>query len=42
MLEKTEGVIKNEQSKETGNFGYTRHRTTTNKAKQITQKINNK
>ena len=26
-LEKTEGAIKNGQSKETGNIGYTRHRT---------------
>jgi hypothetical protein len=31
MLEKTEGVIKNRQSRETGNIGYTRHRTKTNK-----------
>jgi hypothetical protein len=34
MLEKTEGTIKNEQSRETGNIGYTRHRTTTNKTKK--------
>ena len=30
-LEKTEGVIKNEQSRDTGNIGYTRHMTKTNK-----------
>ena len=29
-LEKS-GVIKNEQSRDTGNIGYTRHRTKTNK-----------
>ena len=28
MLEKTEGSIKNEQSRETGNIGYTRRRQT--------------
>ena len=33
MLEKTEGAIKNRQSRETGNIGYTRHRTKTNKTK---------
>ena len=27
MLEKTEGTIKNGQSRETGNGGHTRHRT---------------
>jgi hypothetical protein len=27
MLEKTKGVIKNGQSRETGNIGYTRHKT---------------
>ena len=37
-LEKTEGTIKNGQSKNTGNIGYTRHRTKTNKAKYTTQK----
>jgi hypothetical protein len=26
-LEKTKGQIKNEQSRDTGNIGYTRHRT---------------
>ena len=31
-LEKTEGVIKNGQPRETGNIRYTRHRTKTNKA----------
>ena len=31
-LEKTEGVIKNGQSRETGNIGYTRHRTKAKKA----------
>ena len=30
-LEKTEGAIKNGQSRDTGNIGYTRHRTKTNK-----------
>jgi hypothetical protein len=30
-IEKTEGVIKNEQSRDTDNIGYTRHRTKTNK-----------
>ena len=29
MLENTEGVIKKRQSRETGNIGYTRHRTNT-------------
>ena len=33
MLENTEGAIKNGQSRETGNIGYTRHRT--NKTKTI-------
>ena len=31
-LEKTEGAIKNVQSKDTDNIGHTRHRTKTNKA----------
>jgi len=31
MLEKTEGAIKNGQSRDTGNIGNTRHRTKTNK-----------
>jgi hypothetical protein len=30
-IEKTEGVIKNEQSRDTGNIEYTRHMTKTNK-----------
>ena len=32
------GVIKNGQSRETGNIGYTRHRTATNKTNNTTQK----
>ena len=32
-LEKNEGTIKNGQSRNTGNIGYTRHRTKTNKTK---------
>jgi hypothetical protein len=32
-LEKTKGAIKNGQSRETGNIGYTRHRTKTNKTR---------
>ena len=40
MLEKTEGEINNGQSRETGNTGYTRHRTMTNKTKITTQKTN--
>jgi hypothetical protein len=39
MLEKTEGVVKNRQSRETGNIRYRRHRTKKIKAKTITQKI---
>jgi hypothetical protein len=31
MLEKTEGAIKNGQSRETGNIGYTRQRQTKHK-----------
>ena len=31
MLEKTEGAIKNGQSRQTGNIGNTRHKTKTNK-----------
>ena len=38
MLEKTEGAIKNGQSRETGNIGYTRHRSKSNKTKNTTQK----
>jgi len=33
MLEKTEGEIKNGQSRDIGNIGNTRHRTKTNKTK---------
>ena len=33
MLEKIIGAIKNEQSRETGNIGYTRHKPKTNKTK---------
>jgi len=33
MLEKIEGVIKNGQSRETGNIGYTRHMTKIKKRK---------
>ena len=33
MLEKTEGAIKNGQSRDTGNSGYTRHKSKTNKKK---------
>ena len=32
-LEKTEGAIKNEQFRDSGNIGYTRHRTKTSKIK---------
>jgi len=39
MLEKTEEQIKNGQSRDTGNIGYTRHRTKTNKTKNTKQKI---
>ena len=38
MLGKTEGAIKNAKSRDTGNIGYTRHRTKTNKANNTTQK----
>jgi hypothetical protein len=37
-LEKTEGAIKNEQSRETGNIGQTRHMAETNNAKYTTHK----
>jgi hypothetical protein len=33
MLEKTEGQIKNGQSRNTVNIGYTKHQTKTNKTK---------
>jgi hypothetical protein len=32
--EKTKGAMKNEQSRETGNIGYTTHRTKKNKYKK--------
>ena len=35
MLEKTEMAIKNGQSRETGNIEHKKHRTKTNKAKNI-------
>ena len=40
-LEKTKGTIKNGQSRDTGNNGYTRHRTKISKThiKNTTQKI---
>ena len=38
MLDKTEGAIKNGQSRDTGNIGYTGQRRKTNKAKNTTQK----
>ena len=38
MLEKTEEAIRNATFRDTGNIGYTRHRTKTNKTKQTTQK----
>ena len=34
-LEKTQGTIKNVQSRDIGNTGHTRHMTKTNKRKQI-------
>jgi hypothetical protein len=38
-LEKTEGAIKNGESRETGNSGYTRHKTKTNKTKNTTHYV---
>jgi len=35
MLENTEGAMKNAQSRETGNIGYTRHRQTKQKHNTI-------
>jgi len=35
----TEWVIQKGQSRETGNIGYTRHKTKTNKAKHTTQYV---
>ena len=37
MLEKAEGATKNGQSRDTGNSGYTRHKSTTNKNNTKTQ-----
>jgi len=34
MLEKTEGAINNEQSRDTGNIEHTRHSTKTNKTQK--------
>jgi hypothetical protein len=39
MLEKTEGAIKNGQSRDNGNIGYARHRTKTRKAKTQHRKL---
>jgi hypothetical protein len=39
-LEKLTGAIKNENSRDIDNIGYTRHRTRTNKPKNITQHMN--
>jgi hypothetical protein len=39
MLEKLEGKIKNGQSREAGNIGFSRHRPKTNKTNNITQKL---
>jgi len=39
MLDNTEGAIKNGQSRETGNLGYTRYKTKTNKTKNATQYV---
>ena len=38
MLDNTEEAIMNGQSKDTGNFGYTRHRTKTNNTTNTIQK----
>jgi hypothetical protein len=42
MLEKTEVAIKNGQSRDTEDMGYTRHRTKTNKTKTTPNKGNAK
>jgi hypothetical protein len=44
MLEKTQGqgIIKNAQSKDTGNIGQTRHRKKTNKTQEEDKQANNK
>ena len=36
-VRETKGAMKNGQSRETGNIGYTRHKTKTNKTKNTTQ-----
>jgi hypothetical protein len=38
LFVKNEGAIRNAKSRDTGNIGYTRHRTKSNKTKQTTQK----
>jgi hypothetical protein len=38
-FEATEGTIKNEQSRDNDNIGYTRHRNESNKTKTTAQKI---
>ena len=38
-VRESEGVIKNVQHRETGNIGYTRHKTKTNKTKNTTQYV---
>ena len=38
-IEKTQGQIKNGQSRDTGNIGCTRHRTKTNKTKTQHRKL---
>ena len=39
MLKKTEGAIKNGQSRDNGNIGYARHRTKKRKAKTQHRKV---
>ena len=39
LINKTEGTIKNRQSRETGKIGYTRYKTNTNKTKNTTQYV---
>ena len=39
MLENIEGAIKNGQSRETDNIGYTKHKTKTNITKYTTQYV---
>ena len=41
MLEKTEGEIKNGESRDTGNIGHTKHKTKTNKQNQKQNNIDN-